>query len=89
MLGHGAPGSGAVARGLVSSSNVLLQYTRAGVVVDILEGRVPSEALVEEHCWKTICRVRARNLGQIDAITWARLCTRRGYVQKRKNPRGF
>jgi len=58
-------------------------------VADILNGRVPSEALVKDHCWKTICRARGRNLGRIDALAWARLCTQRGYVQQRKNPRGF
>lgn len=50
------------------------------ILHDITHGVVPDEALAEPHCWKTICAVRGRHFREVDALTWQRLCTRRGYV---------
>ena len=36
------------------------------IVSDINLVAVPANALTEAHCWKTICRVRGRNIKRID-----------------------
>ena len=37
------------------------------IVKDINEVAMPVDALTEDHCWKTICRVRGRNVSKVDA----------------------
>jgi hypothetical protein len=61
----------------------------AAILRDIQTSSVPEEALVEAHCWRTICRVRGRNFNRVDAATWSEICSERGYLLRRQNPRGF
>jgi hypothetical protein len=56
---------------------------------DIARMSVPEEALVRSCCWSQICRVRQQHEGHIDPEVWRELCTKRGYLQQRQNPRGF
>ncbi len=59
------------------------------ILRDINQIAVPADALTENHCWKTICRVRGRNFSKVDAESWSELCTERGYLLRRQNSRGF
>jgi hypothetical protein len=59
------------------------------VIQDIRTGSVPADALMEDHCWRTICRVRGGNISQIPPQAWSELCQKRGYLQNRQNPRGY
>lgn len=59
------------------------------ILRDINGVAVPAEALVEDHCWKTICRARARNMRRVDEQSWSEVCTERGYLLRRQNPRGY
>lgn len=49
------------------------------ILSDINRVAVPSAALAEAHCWKTICKVRGANMSKVDPVSWAQLCTERGY----------
>jgi hypothetical protein len=59
------------------------------ILGDLRVGSVPDEALVNQCCWRTICRVRGLNFNAVDPEIWREICQRRGYVQQRENPRGF
>lgn len=59
------------------------------IVKNINEVAMPVDALTEDHCWKTICRVRGRNVSKVDAESWSELCTERGYLLRRQKSRGF
>jgi hypothetical protein len=59
------------------------------ILRDVNAVAVPTEALVEDHCWMTICRARALNMHRVDEASWSELCTERGYLLSRQNPRGF
>jgi len=59
------------------------------ILHDLTHGSVPEEALVKKCCWTTICRVRGRHSRNIDPEIWSRICTERGYLLYRKDPRGF
>ena len=59
------------------------------ILSDLKAGSVPEEALVNQCCWRTICRVRGLNFNSIDPETWRETCQKRGYIQQRENPRGF
>ena len=59
-------------------------------ILDSIKGNdFTSAVLVSNECWKTICSVRCRNLGQIDDEEWKALCATRGYLLSRQNSRGF
>jgi len=59
------------------------------IVRAINSGSVPSEDLVSRDSWRHICRVRGRNFAEVDEEAWQDLCSQRGYLQHRSNPRGF
>ncbi len=59
------------------------------ILSDLKSGSVPEAALVNQCCWRTICRVRGLNFNSVDPETWRDICQQRGYIQQRENPRGF
>jgi hypothetical protein len=59
------------------------------IVSDINRVAVPANGLTEAHCWKTICRVRGKNFVRINPESWSELCSERGYLLRRQNPRGL
>ena len=59
------------------------------ILSDINRVAVPADALVEDHCWRTICRVRGRNFKLVEPESWSEVCTGRGYLLRRHNSRGF
>ncbi len=59
------------------------------VLNDLKAGSVPEDALLNQCCWRTICRVRGLHFSSIDPETWREICQHRGYIQQRENPRGF
>lgn len=59
------------------------------ILGNIQSSAVPSEALTRICCWKRICQVRGRFAKLVSGEAWAELCTQRGYVLARKNPRGL
>ncbi len=59
------------------------------ILLMIQEQTLPSDALVNSHCWSRICQVRGRNFNRVNAETWSEICARRGYLRARQNPRGF
>lgn len=67
----------------------LAQWTHAQIVRAISTRSVPSEDLVSRDGWSHICRVRGRNFRQVDEEAWQDICSQRGYLQNRSNPRGF
>ena len=68
-----------------------------GILNDLRHGNIPDYALVERCCWKRICQVRSRYprdpedglIWDADGEIWRELCTKRGYLMARQNPRGF
>jgi hypothetical protein len=66
----------------------ITSWSDAQIVRAINSGSVPSEDLVSRDGWSHICRVRARNTRQVDEEAWVDLCSERGFVQSRSNPRG-
>ena len=52
-------------------------------------GSIPSEDLVSRAGWTHLCKVRGRNYSLVDEEAWQELCSRRGYLLHRRNPRGF
>lgn len=52
-------------------------------------GAVPSADLVSREGWVRLCKIRGRNYGAVDEEAWQELCSRRGYLLHRRNPRGF
>jgi len=71
------------------STGCYCSVAESQILSDINVVAVPAEALVEDHCWKTICRVRGQNFKRVDAESWSELCTERGYLLRRQNSRGF
>ena len=59
------------------------------ILADLKEDSIPDEALVYSCCWKNICRVRGKSFHLVPHETWTEICRRRGYIQRRENPRGF
>ena len=59
------------------------------ILADLRNGNVPDEALMRNRCWSQICRVRGKASGFVDQDTWSKICTERGYLLTRQNPRGF
>jgi hypothetical protein len=59
------------------------------ILEDIQHITIPSEALVRSCCWSRICQVRGRNYNLVDARDWEEICTKRGYLLQRQNPRGY
>jgi hypothetical protein len=63
------------------------------ILNDIKRGAIPDEALVNNCCYKTICKVRGTYFSQSDyeeyAETWSEICRKKGYLQQRHNSRGF
>lgn len=55
------------------------------VISDVNAVAVPADALLERHCWSRICQVRGLNFTRIDAESWSELCTKRGYLLRRRN----
>lgn len=55
----------------------------------INSGSIPSEVLVSRDAWARLCAVRGRNFAAVDERAWQELCSRRGYLLNRRNPRGF
>lgn len=81
--GGSEPIGGADRRGCYCAS------AHSKILANLVDESVPDEALLNSCCWKTICRVRARNFSKIDPEIWVTLCARRGYLRDRENPRGF
>ena len=52
-------------------------------------GYIPPEDLVSRAGWTRLCKVRGRNYSLVDEEAWQELCSRRGYLLHRRNPRGF
>ncbi|GAA1941744.1 hypothetical protein GCM10009775_36890 [Microbacterium aoyamense] len=67
----------------------ITNWSDAQVVRAINNGSIPSEDLISRDGWSQICRVRGRNFRQVDEESWQDLCSQRGYLQNRSNPRGF
>ena len=59
------------------------------VIRDINLVAVPADALMEGHCWKTICTVRAKNYSKVVPESWSEVCSKRGYLLRRQNSRGL
>jgi hypothetical protein len=59
------------------------------ILIALKDASVPDEALVFSCCWKNICRVRGLFFNLVPADAWTEICRRRGYIQRRENPRGF
>ena len=59
------------------------------ILADIQSARIPDTALVNSCCWSRVCQVRGRNFSVVENDTWVEICTQRGYIHARKNPRGF
>lgn len=64
-------------------------WSDSQVVRAINSGAVPAEDLVSRDGWSYICKVRGRNFRQVDEEAWQDLCSERGYLHQRSNPRGF
>ncbi|GAA1679666.1 hypothetical protein [Microbacterium lacus] len=67
----------------------ITSWSDAQVLRAINSGSVPSEDLVSRDGWAHVCRVRGRLFAQVDEEAWQDLCSKRGYLQKRSNSRGF
>lgn len=59
------------------------------IVKAINTGSIPSDDLVSREAWARLCKVRGRNFAAVDEKAWQELCSRRGYLLYRRNPRGF
>ena len=59
------------------------------IVRAINSGSVDAEDLVSSSGWRRICQARGRNFSAVDEEAWQELCSYRGYVLSRRNPRGF
>lgn len=59
------------------------------IVRAINSGSVGAEDLVSSSGWKRICQARGRNFAVVDEQAWQELCSYRGYILSRRNPRGF
>ena len=59
------------------------------IVKAINTGSIPSDDLVSRVAWARLCKVRGRNFAAVNEKAWQELCSRRGYLLYRRNPRGF
>jgi hypothetical protein len=59
------------------------------IVEAINAGSISSEDLVSHDAWTRLCKVRGRNFAAVNEKAWQELCSRRGYLLYRRNPRGF
>ncbi|WP_179150853.1 hypothetical protein [Leifsonia sp. NCR5] len=59
------------------------------IVRGINERSIDESNLVNRDAWKLLCQVRGRNYRSVDEEAWQELCSRRGYLLHRRNPRGF
>ena len=59
------------------------------ILDDIINRSIYEEALVRDCAWRRICQVRGRNFNRVDYRVWTWICTERGYLRARENPRGF
>ena len=59
------------------------------IVRAINSDSIDAEDLVSREGWRKICRARGRYFSEVDEEAWQSLCARRGYLQARRNPRGF
>jgi hypothetical protein len=64
-------------------------HSNEEILEDIVDETVPDEALVNNCCWRRICRARGLQTWRVDNEKWRQLCARRGYLFSRQNPRGF
>lgn len=67
----------------------LCNWGDAEILRHIQGESLPSYALLNNCCWRRVCQVRGRNFSDVDDETWIDICTRRGYLLERQNPRGF
>ena len=59
------------------------------IVRAINSDSIDAEDLVSREGWQKICQARGRYFSEVDEEAWQSLCARRGYLQARRNPRGF
>jgi hypothetical protein len=67
------------------------------ILNDLKLQAVPDDALLRKCCWSRISQVRGRTFSgsentpswDLDGKIWKELCSKRGYLQTRQNPRGF
>lgn len=59
------------------------------ILKQLQDGSLPEDALVKKCCWRTICKVRGKNLYFTDPEIWSEICHKRGYLLYRQNSRGF
>jgi hypothetical protein len=64
-------------------------FSQEELLADLGRCSLPSEALTRNCCWSEICRIRCLSQPPIDAESWREVCTTRGYLLARQNPRGF
>jgi hypothetical protein len=67
----------------------LCDWPDEDVLNDVVNESLPDYSLVNSCCWRRICQVRGRNYHAVELETWVNICSRRGYLQQRQNPRGF
>jgi hypothetical protein len=73
----------------ISGAKCYCELPYEEILSGLQEGAIPDEALVYSCCWKTICRVRGLYFNSVDDEIWREICTRRGYIRSREDPRGF
>jgi hypothetical protein len=59
------------------------------LVAQIMEETVPDHWLTEKSLWAEVCRARGQHPKAVDPEVWVKLCTKRGYLLRRHNSRGF
>jgi hypothetical protein len=59
------------------------------IVRAINGGSIDAQDLVSSSGWRRICQARGRNITAVTEEAWQELCSYRGYVLSRRNPRGF
>lgn len=72
-----------------TSSGCYCKSSHQEILDDIKDSSLPDDALLRNCCWSAICRVRALHFNMVDPETWRDICSHRGYIQLRQNPRGF
>ena len=66
-----------------------LTATDQAIVRAINTDSIDAENLVSREGWTRICAVRGRHYRAVDEEAWQDLCAKRGYLQLRRNSRGF
>ncbi len=67
----------------------VLASSDQAIVRSINAETIDSDDLVSDAAWRRICQARGRNFRAVNEEKWQDLCARRGYLQSRRNPRGF